>query len=509
MKLIALILLLGPALASDIPQCSAMQPRPGGAPGWMAWGPVVDGQHQNLLGIPADWDDARARAELESYGYCTSTPAPVSPLERNHQRLTQPQGPDSGIAGLAVLGIALGALWASRDDDAPMADYRPRPIHQPHQAAQLAPVASLPIPTPSAMPSISPVVSPLESPVATMPRPVLVSPDVPPVDVPPVDVSVTMAERLRPTLITANPRQGKGVLISYAWRRAKALGASIWLIQPKAHPAEVGYWEGVDERLMFMAENYLMASDSQCSKLCQQMVDFIHRWRSSGQRPTILIIDELSLLKAIFPQWYQSGLVPQLLTEMSSGETDHRALWAVTQSPLAKDIGLSGGNRAPFDLVAIEGKTTEEHLRSITRSYAGVPMPHDDSLYAQSESPKKTIIYHSALGDWAPMPRYEPWEPALNVQPQVQTAEPGRTLATGQGSEVHPEVLNLNVQPEPAPLRLSEPEPELIHQVLRMRTEGMTQEAIIEALWGAKKGGGVAYRNARDEYQFILEAYGE
>ena len=118
-------------------------------------------------------------------------------------------------------------------------------------------------------------------------RPALVSPEVAP-----VDVSATMADRLRPTLITANPRQGKGMLVSYSWRRAKALGASVWLIQPKAHPAEVGYWEGVDESLMFMAEDYLVASDNQRAKLCQQMVDFIHRWRRSGQRPTVLIIDE-------------------------------------------------------------------------------------------------------------------------------------------------------------------------------------------------------------------------
>ena len=147
--------LASPALAEK-PPCSTMESRPGGAPGWLAWGPVSSGQHVNLLGIPATWDADRALAELESYGFCTSTPpAPVeetaalTPLEENHQRLTQPDPtkPDSGLAGLAVVAVVLGALWASRDDDAPLADYRPRPIHQPHQDALLTHRTPFPCPS--------------------------------------------------------------------------------------------------------------------------------------------------------------------------------------------------------------------------------------------------------------------------------------------------------------------------------------------------------------------------
>ncbi len=287
---------------------------------------------------------------------------------------------------------------------------------------------------------------------------------------------------------------------------------SIWLIQPKAHPAEIGYWQGVNQALGFMAEDYLSASQSQCDKLCSDIVRFVQEWRKSAHRPTVLIVDELSLLKAVFPQWYTSRLVPQILAEMSSGETDHRAFWGITQSPLARDIGLSGGNRAPFDLVAIESKETGEHLRSIARSYAGVPLPSDDSLYALSESPKGTIIYHSALGDWVPMPRYAPWEPTANVPSEVQQPEPTRTLASGEGSDFGTQVRNVrNVPnpPEPSPIDISEPEPSLVDRVLTLRAEGLTQDQIIEVLWGAKKGGGPAYKRARDEYQFIIEAYGD
>jgi len=194
---------------------------------------------------------------------------------------------------------------------------------------------------------------------------------------------------------------------------------------------------------------------------------------------------------------------------MSSGETDHRAFWGITQSPLARDIGLSGGNRAPFDLVAIESRETEEHLRSIARSYAGVPLPQDDSLYSRSESPKQTIIYHSALGDWAPMPRYAPWEPSTHVPHQVLDAAPPENLATGQGAGLAVEVPHVPHPLAPSPVALHEPHPEMIDQVLTLRSEGHTQEQIIESVWGVKKGGNTAYKRARDEYQFILEAYGD
>jgi hypothetical protein len=121
-----------------------------------------------------------------------------------------------------------------------------------------------------------------------------------------------------------------------------------------------------------MLEDYL-GGQQDTESLCQEMSQFIHDWRQQAERPTLLVIDELSLIKAILPRWYKDFLIPQLITEMSSGETDERALWAITQSPLADDIGMSGGNRAPFDLLAIENPDSKEHLHSLSRSYRGVP----------------------------------------------------------------------------------------------------------------------------------------
>jgi hypothetical protein len=276
---------------------------------------------------------------------------------------------------------------------------------------------------------------------------------------------------------------------------------TVWLIQPKYVPQEFGYWSDVDRCLGFMAEDYLTASPVEKAKVCDRMTQFLKEWRGQEHRPTILILDELSLLKAIFPDWYGSMLVPQILTEMSSGETDRRALWAITQSPLCGDVGLSGGNKAPFDLMAIEAEDTQEHLASICRSYSGVKKPSSSDVFERSESPKKTAGYHSAMGDWFPMCAYPPFERSRTREPD----EPAGTLEVLGGSEVQ----NVHAPSEPVDMATSEPEPQVSNQVLSMKGLGLTQDQIIEAVWDVKKGGSKQYQMARAQYQQIISQGGQ
>ncbi len=242
-----------------------------------------------------------------------------------------------------------------------------------------------------------------------------------------IDVSAIVAQRLRPTLITGNPRIGKGIVVAHGIRHLKRTrDCPVWLMQPKYHVKECAYWETCDRVMGFMLEDYLGGQED-TESLCQEMGQFIHDWRKQAERPTLLVIDELSLIKAILPKWYKDFLIPQLITEMSSGETDERALWGITQSPLADDIGMSGGNRAPFDLLAIENPDSKEHLHSLTRSYRGVPLPEDDLVYRQSLSPKQAIFYHSAYDEWLPMLPYKRFDPA-------EAAEVGGSSLGSRGS---------------------------------------------------------------------------
>ncbi|MBD2428673.1 hypothetical protein [Phormidium sp. FACHB-1136] len=243
-----------------------------------------------------------------------------------------------------------------------------------------------------------------------------------------------LAQRLRPTLIAANPRVGKGLTVAHAYRQAQAAGAAVWVIQPKYHPKEHWYWEAADNVLGFMADSLETKEDIEAMQ--EEMQQFIFAWRQIPQRPKVLIVDELAMLKTTFKTWYESFLKPQLVMELSSGETDDRALWAMTQSSLVGDIGVSGGMRATFDLLTLQTPTSQGHLESLRASDKTIPAIDDPAIYERSFSPKKAVFYHSALPEWLPMVAYEvpelsPKNGELSSAPRTQAELPSTPDGAG------------------------------------------------------------------------------
>ncbi|MGB3137024.1 MAG: hypothetical protein WBB18_09495, partial [Nodosilinea sp.] len=215
-----------------------------------------------------------------------------------------------------------------------------------------------------------------------------------------------LAARMRPTLISANPRVGKGLTVAHAYRQAQVKqGAVVWVIQPKYHPKEHGYWKQADNVLGFMADS--LESKEDIDDICEQMQKFIFAWRQLPQRPKVLIIDELAMMKTAFKAWYEGFLKSQLTMELSSGETDDRALWAITQSSLVGDIGVSGGMRATFDLLTIQTPSSQSHLESLRKSDTSIPPIEDEVIFERSFSPKQAVFYHSEIKEWLPMVAYE------------------------------------------------------------------------------------------------------
>jgi hypothetical protein len=49
--------------------------------------------------------------------------------------------------------------------------------------------------------------------------------------------------------------------VAHAYRQAQANGAAVWVIQPKYHPKEHGYWEAADNVLGFMADELATKDD--------------------------------------------------------------------------------------------------------------------------------------------------------------------------------------------------------------------------------------------------------
>ncbi|ASC70300.1 hypothetical protein XM38_012370 [Halomicronema hongdechloris C2206] len=319
-----------------------------------------------------------------------------------------------------------------------------------------------------------------------------------------IDVAGVLANNLHPTLITGNPRTGKGVVIAQAWRYVKQIRpeATIWVIQPKPHKNEMGYWDGCDRILPVMLEDHAPNDET----IAQQLTDFIHEWRRQPTRPTVLVIDEGIKLDAMQPKWYRDFLIPTIKVEMSSGETDDRHLWMITQSPLVADLGLTGGNRAPLRLLAIETPESTEHLHSLMKSYRSIETKPDALVFQQSLSPKKAIFYHSDLGEWMPLLSYK--VPSVTVGGTVQDLNRGSDMVqtlnrlygkgyTSQGSGLN----RFGSGGSDPPFST----PEILNRVRDCREMGLNQAQILLALWGVKKGGSQAYKDALDQYKTMID----
>lgn len=305
-----------------------------------------------------------------------------------------------------------------------------------------------------------------------------------------------LAQRLRPTLISANPRVGKGVTVAHAYRQAQANGAAVWVIQPKYHPKEHWYWDAADHALGFMADS--LETKDAIEAMQDQMQEFIFAWRQIPQRPKVLIIDELAMLKVTFKTWYESFLKPQLVMELSSGETDDRALWAMTQSSLVGDIGVSGGMRSTFDLLTLQTPTSQGHLESLRASDKTIPAIDDPALFERSFSPKQAVFYHSALDEWLPMVAYE----VPNLEPKL--TEPGYARQTQAEPSPTTDSTEAVALPRTQVSEFAEgqntPDLALILSVTNALYQGLSRSQIIKDVLGYK---GQRYQQGAELYDRI------
>ncbi|PSN11798.1 hypothetical protein C7293_22855 [filamentous cyanobacterium CCT1] len=279
---------------------------------------------------------------------------------------------------------------------------------------------------------------------------------------------------MRPTLISANPRVGKGLTVAHAYRQAQVKqGAVVWVIQPKYHPKEHGYWEQADNVLGFMADS--LESKEDIDDICEQMQRFIFAWRQLPQRPKVLIIDELAMMKTAFKAWYEGFLKSQLTMELSSGETDDRALWAITQSSLVGDIGVSGGMRATFDLLTIQTPSSQSHLESLRKSDTSIPPIEDEVIFERSFSPKQAVFYHSEIKEWLPMVAYE--------VPELSSASITGSLTRGNhgtAGDVAESVISRTEFQKPS----QGPDLPLIIAVTNALAQGMSRSKVIKEVLG-------------------------
>jgi len=313
-----------------------------------------------------------------------------------------------------------------------------------------------------------------------------------------VDLPRAMGQQLHPTIISAKPRIGKGMVVQSAWRWAKKLhpGITVWVIDPKPHPTERAYWQGVDRYWGQMIEDYPQNDEA----IATELTEFIHEWRAQGSRPTLLIIDELVKLEAILPKWYKDFLIPTMKVEASSGETDQRFLWVIAQSPQVKDLGLSGGSRAVFDFLTLQRADSIDHAERVRASIGAIKSIPTAEEFASV--PSGVAFWHSRVNRWGGVP-------LLEVPKSATVAAPPGAEQASLEVETKVEAIASQVEVEPDDGKTTPQRPDLSKTELGlaiaelsewMDVANITEPSEVYEKWKHRKHG-----FSRPEIRFLLK----
>jgi len=220
-----------------------------------------------------------------------------------------------------------------------------------------------------------------------------------------------LGENPQSALIVGVPGSGKGILISNAIRvlKAKVPSLKVFVIDPKASPKERGYWESIaDEYRAFSLKN-CEDPDEGAAWLLSCMDAFR---RLPG--PKLCIFDELmtaatelelsdSKMKAL-PRLkkFVVGLVGQ-------GDSEAEWLWAMTQSPQVKDLGMSGGVRANLRVIGLVSPKNMTAVEALVSTQL-IPKPDggmDELRAIMAASPVGRAVFDGKIARWLPMPKLE------------------------------------------------------------------------------------------------------
>ncbi len=220
-----------------------------------------------------------------------------------------------------------------------------------------------------------------------------------------------LGENPQSALIVGVPGAGKGMMISNAIRVLKERNPNlkVFVIDPKASPKERGYWESI-------ADDYRCFSLKNCEDP-DEGAAWLLRCMDAFRRlpgPKLCILDELmtaateleladSKLKAL-PKLkkFVVGLVGQ-------GDSEAEWLWAMTQSPQVKDLGMSGGVRANLRVIGLVSPKNMTAVEALVSTQL-IPKPDggmDELRAIMAASPVGRAVFDGKIARWLPMPKLE------------------------------------------------------------------------------------------------------
>jgi len=220
-----------------------------------------------------------------------------------------------------------------------------------------------------------------------------------------------LGENPQSALIVGVPGSGKGILISNSIRVLKERNPNlkVFVIDPKASPKERGYWESIADTYRAFSLKNCEDPDEGAAWLLRCMEDFR---RLPG--PKLCIFDELmtaateleladTKMKAL-PKLkkFVVGLVGQ-------GDSEGEWLWAMTQSPQVKDLGMSGGVRANLRVIGLVSPKNMTAVEALVSTQL-IPKPDggmDELRAIMKASPVGRAVFDGKIARWLPMPKLE------------------------------------------------------------------------------------------------------
>ena len=389
------------------PACRQLTAAPGGAPGWFAWGPTIEGKHQNWRGIEATVVTEKAYVRLASVGLCVidgelvpwsdlSSQRSLSTAQRNVEELkSAPTNPSEGdafaqfvfVAVLAMGGLLLwekveNTPWMQRLAGGLPADFTSSAFT--HTPPSYAPV-----------PTVSPTSNTSEIPQRISAESLAELPNAPTVR---TALEMLIASPFISRAVYGAQRAGKTNLVAAVMQRLAENGVKVFVINLSSvnvgHEDSI-YWDRADIRSV-RGDLETIDNPDEAAKLIGDAILLISEFMREPE-PSILIVDEWAAMTASHAEYVDllAPLIKKLAAKItafsSSGMKREKALWTIAPEIVAgtmEDFGKAV-KKLSLCLVAIAPGHTEswngqelsfnwELYGQCSKNYVGLTPPPDD-----------------------------------------------------------------------------------------------------------------------------------
>jgi hypothetical protein len=256
-----------------------------------------------------------------------------------------------------------------------------------------------------------------------------------------------LGENPQSALIVGTPGSGKGMLISNAIRvlKGRVPNLKVFVIDPKADPKERGYWESIADTYRAYCLMDCPDPDEGAEWLLRCMDEF-----RVMPGPKLLIFDELMAsateLELADPKTKALQRLKKFVVGLI-GQGDSRGvwIWAMTQSPQVKDLGISGGARANLRVIGLVSPKNMTAVNALVSTQL-IPKPDggmDELRAIMDASPVKRAVFDGKIARWLPMPELENHsgfdrDSAKWDKPSPETRSPSPSIAPQSSLEVEP-----------------------------------------------------------------------